>query len=356
MLDFLILALPRSRTAWLSRFLTYGDHICGHEEARHWRSLDDVRAFCSQPHVGSAETAVAPFWRLIDTFAPTTRIVIVRRPVKDAWNSLMRVPGCNLDPDATLRALVSVDRKLDQVAARRPVLSVNFDDLANEATCRSVWEHCLPYDWDRGHWGRLAWVNVQCNLRAMMRYVIANMPALEKLAAIAKHRILTGLALHEPVGCDGMTFQVESFDDWYRDGRKLFEDHLTEVGEAPGNHVNKNLDLLRRLDRAGAMQIVTARANGRMFGYLQTVIGPSLESSDRTFAAHGTFFASPDAPGLGMKLQRAALRALRERGVGPIDLNMQAGPRGSGPRLGTIYRRLGADDFGTVHRLTLEAA
>ena len=38
--------------------------------------------------------------------------------------------------------------------------------------------------------------------------------------------------------------------------------------------------LMRKMDELGAMQILTARANGRMFGYHQTLIGPSLESAD----------------------------------------------------------------------------
>ncbi len=30
MRPFVVFGLPRSRTAWLSRFLTYGDWVCGH--------------------------------------------------------------------------------------------------------------------------------------------------------------------------------------------------------------------------------------------------------------------------------------------------------------------------------------
>jgi hypothetical protein len=52
-----------------------------------------------------------------------------------------------------------------------------------------------------------------------------------------------------------------------------------------------------------------------------------------------------------MKLQRASLAALRERGVDEVV--MRAGHRGSGPRLGTIYRRLGAEEFGNLYRLEL---
>ena len=46
---FVVFALPRSRSAWLARFLTWGDWMCGHDELRHCRSLDDVRAWLAMP-------------------------------------------------------------------------------------------------------------------------------------------------------------------------------------------------------------------------------------------------------------------------------------------------------------------
>lgn len=36
---FVVFSMPRSRSAWLARFLSYGDWHCGHDEIRHFRSL-----------------------------------------------------------------------------------------------------------------------------------------------------------------------------------------------------------------------------------------------------------------------------------------------------------------------------
>jgi GNAT superfamily N-acetyltransferase len=109
---------------------------------------------------------------------------------------------------------------------------------------------------------------------------------------------------------------------------------------------------MQQLERAGALQIITARSNGRLFGYLMSVVGPCLEFEDKTVAVHTAFFASPLIQNLGMKLQRAAMETLRERGVSEV--HMRAGVRGSGPRLGAFYRRMGAEDFGHLYRLSLE--
>lgn len=348
MSGYLILALPRSRTAWLSRFLTYGEWLCGHEELRHMRSFDDIDAWLSQGCTGSAETAVAPWWRLIPK---ETKIVTIRRPVDEVVDSLMKLPGVTFDRPALAATIRACDRKLDQIEARRQCLSVRFEDLDDEATCAGVFEHCLPYPHDHHHWARLAPQNVQCNMQGLVRYAAANASAIEKLGKVAKRRILSRLASADIRHPDAMTFQSESFDTWLADAPALFDEHLIRVGEAPGDWQGKNIPLMRQLHAAGAMDITTARCNGRMFGYLVTMVAPSLHSRDVISAATTTFYASPDVPGLGLKLQRAALRTLRARGVGQVFY--EAGRRGDGPRLGTMFRRLGAVEHGQTYLLEL---
>lgn len=343
-MSFLVLALPRSRTKWLSKFLTYGDWWCGHEELRHMRSLDDVKAFWRQDYTGTAETAAAPFWRLI---TEETKLVLIRRPVDEVVDSLWKLPIAFERP--RLEAVLAYhNRKLDQIAARLPCLQVAYGELEDEAACAAIFKHCLGLPHDHSHWASLAPVNVQCNMPALMRHMQAF--PMGKLAAQAKHRTLANMA-QKPVQIDGMTFQCETFDTWVNDAQHLFAEHLCQVDEAPDAWQHKNLPLMRKLYDAGAMQIMTARSNGRMFGYLMSVISWSLTSESVMSAANTTFFASPDAPGLGLKLQRAALESLKARGVDHVF--WEAGSRGSGPRLGAMYRRLGANDHGQTYRLQL---
>ena len=326
--------------------------MCGHEELRHTRSLDDVTAWFSQPNIGTAETAAAPWWRLLDRFAPGARILIVRRPVSEVVDSLMNIPGLSFDRAVLERTIAKLDRKLDQIEARcANVLSVNFDDLNDEMVCAIAFEHCLPHAHDHEHWARLTPVNVQIDMPALMRYAQAYQPALDKVAAIAKHQTLAAMATREPVEPEGITFQTETFDDWLDGAARLFDDHLVAVGEAPGNWQNKNIGLMQRIYDAGAMQIMTARCNGRMFGYLMTLVAPSLADENLTTATHTTFYADSAVPGLGLKLQRAALRDLKKRGVDEVFL--EAGQRGSGPRLSVLYKRLGALDYSQVYRMQL---
>jgi hypothetical protein len=348
---FIVLALPRSRTVWLSKYLSYRDWHCGHDEIAHMRSLDDVRAWYSQPSIGSVETAAAPFWRLLERFAPGIRVVTVRRPVEDVLASVMRaVPFA--DPIAMVRLLWAADRKLDQVEARVPgVVSVRYDDLVHEATCARVFEHCLGERHNTFWWASLDPIEISGNLAAQIRYCVAYLPALTKLAQAARHRSLADMAPRTTAPPEGFTFQDEPFDAWYRDAPPLFRDHMAQTGQGIEDWNRKNMPLGRRLDAAGAMQIITARSNGRMFGYAMSIIGPTLDDDRALMAQLLPIFADPHCPGLGMKLQRASIEALHRKEV--TEVLGRAGTRGSGPRMGTMFRRLGFEPAGELYKLDL---
>lgn len=343
---FIVYALPRSRTFWLSRYLTHGGWSCGHEEIRRIRSMEDVTAWLGMPLTGTVETTAAPWWRLVQRYRPDITTVVVRRPVPDVVRSLV---SCGFNEDVITPVMRRHDRKLDQIEARVPnVLSVRFDDLAGEEACAAIYEQCLGLPHDPAWWRDMAPLNIQIDMPALERYVAAYRGQLERLAKIAKHVTIAGMR-RRVVPPDGVTIQSERFDTFYRDGQALFAEHLVQVGEAPDAFLGKNLPLMSVLDEIGAMQITTARSNGRMFGYLMAIVSPSLESPAVTSAMHTTFYASREFPGLGMKLQRASIEALRERGVGEVFF--RAGTRGNGPKMGALYRRLGAEPFGQLFKL-----
>lgn len=343
--SYIVYGLPRSRTFWLSSFLSYADWQCGHDELLHCRGMDDIKSWLSQPCTGTVETLAAPFWRL----AKDVKTVVVRRPVEQVVASIKEI-GLFVD-ETIIRRL---DHKLDQIERRVPnVLSVTFDDLRSEATCKRVFEFCLPYQHDTQWWQHISKMNLQIQISHVIRYYNAHRKQLEKLAKIAKYHTIVDLNrnLVEFDKDDGMVFQQEKFNTWFRDATHLFEKHLIVVGEAPDAYLTKNLDAMKTLEDVGNLQITTARMNGRMFGYLMTVIGPSLESPDIKVAHNTTYFSDPSFVGLGKKLQLESLRALQEKDVD--ELYLHAGVRGSGPRLGSLYKRMGAEPYGQWYKLNL---
>lgn len=346
-MSFVVYSLPRSRSFWLSKFLTYGDWLCSHDETNHFRSLDDVRSWLGRANTGSVETTASPFWRLI----PDVKTVVLRRPVNEVVDSLEKL-GMVQNREAVRAVIQRYDRKLDQICHRVPnVLSVTFEELKEEATCKKVFEHVLPYEHDHGWWSSMADVNLQMNMKHGLSYFEAYEPQLTKLAKIAKHTILANMPHKEIDKDDGLVIQEESFEKWEEDARASLSEHLMLIGDAPDSGPERNYPLFRQLHDAGNLQIMTARCNGRVFGYLWAVITPSIESRNNLIGIHTVFYASPEFKGLGLKLQRASIEALRAKGI--EEVHFYAGVRGSGPRIASLYKRLGAVCNGELYKLAL---
>ena len=347
---FLVYALPRSRTAWLAHFLSYRGWHSGHDELRQMRSLADCRRWFSQPMTGSVETAAAPWWRLVHKWYPELRTVVIRRPVDEVLESFRRlgVPG---DLSVHRAALCAADRKLVQIAHRVPnALAVTFEDLKGEAGCKQVFEHALGLPHDHGWWNALAPVNVQIAFLPLLRYCVAYGDAIAKLAAQATAQIRADLLRPPAPALDSIVFSVEPFDRFYLDAQALLAQHCTVTGHDPEDHRGMNLNLFQALDQQGALQVLTARSNGRMFGYLLTVLSPSLESPTAKLAVHTAFFAEPGI-NLGLRLQREALARLRAKGC--TEVIFREGTKAEESPV-ALYRRLGAVPYGALHRLKLE--
>lgn len=360
---FLIFGLPRSRTYWLAQFLSYdasGDAEpqfarwhCTHDHAAFIRSVDDVKAWLSLDHVGSTETGAAPWWRLARQYRPDVKLAVVRRDRREVIESLMSF-GL-FDRRKLTVILARYDRALDSAARAPGCLSVGFDELRDEAPCARVFEHCLELPFDRAWWSALAGQNLQVNLRAQIAYTRANQPQIAAAARACvqaqRYFCLRRQATPSPEP-DGIVIQEEALPAFWRDGQALISAHCVATAREPDAAQRMNLPLWDRLNRAGAVQIMTARLNGRMMGYLTAILAPSLEV-DTLLATQISFYVSPDARGmqLARRLQRAAVDRARRRGA--TKMYMRAGARGSGPRLGALYQRMGAHDCGQLYELDL---
>lgn len=352
---FIIFSLPRSRTTWLSKFLSYGQWHCGHDELRHMRGLDDVKSWLAQPFTGSVETAAAPWWRLLKKYRPDVRMLVIRRSVEDVVGSLMRLE-LGFDRAEMTKLMRSLDAKLAQIERRMDAPSVRFEDLNDIRYCSAIFQFCLDRPFDKEATWRYAQLrdqNIQCSMSALIRYAAAFRPQMEKMKATAKHVSLADFARRPSREPDALTIQEEPFEQFLKDGAALFGDHSVVVGEHPDSFQSKNIPLFRALASVGNLQVVTARSNGRMFGYLVTVLSASLEAADRNSAVHIPVYASPEFPGLGMKLQRYALATLIEK-KGRNEIWGRAGSRGSGDRMGAMYRRLGFVPDGELYRLMVD--
>lgn len=158
---FLVLALPRSRTAWLSHYLSHGPDRCGHDEIIDCKTLPEFidRFHGSARLAGSCETGAVDGWRAILAGMPKVRLLLVRRPPLAVWGSLAKF---GIAPPTQM--LEARNEMLNAVAAVPGVTQVRFSDLNDEQCCRWIFEHLLEKDWDRSHWLRMRDFNIQVDM------------------------------------------------------------------------------------------------------------------------------------------------------------------------------------------------
>lgn len=189
---FIIYSLPRSRTAWLSQFLTYRDWTCHHEQAIHMRSMEDVRNVFSLENTGFIETAAIAGRHLIHSVCPNIRELVILRPVNDVVESFMKLDVSDIatyDRVKLKKVMDYEDRMLRNIAKEPNVLTINFEDLNKEETCAKIFEHCLPYSFDKAWWESLKEKNIQVSVKEYILFYHKNRAVIEEFKRCCKREL-----------------------------------------------------------------------------------------------------------------------------------------------------------------------
>lgn len=192
MSNFIIHALPRSRTAWLSKFLTYKDHLCGHEVAMTFKQPEDYKKYFTGK-TGASETGAAQGWWLIQHSVPDIRTVVVLRPVEEVVDSMMQVDVTGVavyDRELLEKHMKYGHRVLQRISERSDVLTVTFDSLKKLETCSSIFEHCLPYKFDLKWWASLKNQNIQVNVKDTLRYYYKHKDEIDEFKRMCKKELI----------------------------------------------------------------------------------------------------------------------------------------------------------------------
>lgn len=176
-MSFVVFSLPRSRSAWLSVFLSYQGRQIGHDIGIDCRTPAE---FIHRIGDGTCETGAAFAWRLVRRALPEARFVVVRRPRAEVVDSLCRFGFGDQTAELTDR-----DRRLDEIAAQPGTLSIDYADLATEGGAARAFEHCLaaPFDpiWRR----RLEALNIQVDMPKMIEKLRRNHDDIQALKRLA---------------------------------------------------------------------------------------------------------------------------------------------------------------------------
>jgi hypothetical protein len=140
-----------------------------------------------------------------------------------------------------------------------------------------------------------------------------------------------------------VTFQTETWDEFSRDARALFLEHYDEAGAIDELPFNLNMDVGAFLHKQGNLRITTARAGRLMVGYVLFQTEPSLESRDVLVGVQrAPFVSKPFRGNIGTKMLKWAINDMKTQGV--VRVILRSGVRGSGPRLSSLYTRMGAKE------------
>lgn len=182
---FVVLSLPRSRSAWCKHFLSYGGEQVGHDVATRCGSVAEFKE-ALEPLAGTCETGAVLGWRLIREELPGVRLVVIRRDPVEVFQSLLRF-GIEADLDDLVRKWVL----LDVVAALPGVLTIQYPALGDPQVCKALFEFTLdlPFDWQ--WWEDYNRTNIQVDMGSRLQELIQNRPRIEAFKAEVAAR--TGL-------------------------------------------------------------------------------------------------------------------------------------------------------------------
>lgn len=179
---FIVLSLPRSRSAWCKHFLSYAGAEVGHDEATKCGSVGEFKARLAVLS-GSCETGAVLGWRLLVEEIPGVRLVVVKRDPVEVFQSLLRF-GIDADLDDLVRKWVL----LDVVSALPGVLTLPYPALSSPQACQLLFEFCLdlPFDWQ--WWEKLHSTRIEIDMRLRLQDLIMNRGRIESFKAEVAQR------------------------------------------------------------------------------------------------------------------------------------------------------------------------
>lgn len=344
---FIIFALPRSRTAWLAKWLSYGGRKVAHDLSL---DCDSVEDFIDAFHLGlsgAVETAAIEAWPLIREALPEAKFVVVFRPVNGVLESL-RKAGFPVT-DEVVRQMEDRHWEMLRLARQPGVVSLVWDKLSSEGHASALFEHVIGKD-DFGWWVRHDRTNIQVHTDLRLMKIAERASAMTKL----RQQVAEALALQR--SGRWLRVGIEPFRTAWPDAEPLCHAHFAEVdgGAEPWRRFVPVVSVMQQLDEKGIMRCITARRGGKFLGYATWNIVPDIESHPLVYAQQGAWYADPDAPGVGLRLMSRSIHLLRRMGVDYLLPHHRL--NGRGKDLGALFRHFGATPYQSDYILHLKGS
>lgn len=144
MIDFMVIALPRSRTTWLANFLTTDKTFCYHDPLAGMSSYREVLDLKTDRITGIADTGIG-FFDLSIFDCPK---VIIERDLSAVNAEMSKMLGMGIDLRDLSRRIASLEG-----------LRIKFEEINDRL--EEIWNYCTELPFDRLRAEHLKNMNVQ---------------------------------------------------------------------------------------------------------------------------------------------------------------------------------------------------
>lgn len=144
---FLIFALPRSRTAWLSNLFTVENVFCHHDGMRKSRNPPSLKGVLDgHGVVGNCDNAMAVFAEEVLEEWPDARVALIQRDPQAVVDSLRKFHRDDGLPQGAIDSIVhQTQQGLDRVAlSGRVDLSLSYEALDSLPALGRLWGALVP--------------------------------------------------------------------------------------------------------------------------------------------------------------------------------------------------------------------
>ena len=334
-----IFALPRSRTAWLARWLGFE-----HDIAPRADSVQDFLDVLSRAR-GTVETGASGAHTLIRTAFPQAKFITVRRNRVDVAQSLARFGVSGVETELARR-----ETELDQIEDAG-ALRVEYNELSDVNCCADLEQLATGVEFSYRRWREFAGQNIQIDVCHQLKTIAARAAPIAALKTEVAQLVAKVAAGHWPRLA---AIRPEPILEFWPEAEALATNHHREVnnGEPSQRLFRLDLPLVHQLEKAGGFVVYAARVDGIPAGYCTWSVGPDTECAGTTAADQGAWYVAPefDGMGLGRKLLLRAKQDFAALGITRLHLHHQL--HGRGARAGVLFKRLGAEPL--QHRYVLE--
>jgi hypothetical protein len=167
---FIVLSLPRSRSAWMAHWLSYPGKLVGHDIAIKSKSVADFLAHFAFAD-GTVETSAMLGWRLLKHELPNLKTLVVIRDPKEVIESLAKK---GLSSNELANEVLSRWHMLQAIGSAKDAKAVRFGELDNKEIRGMIFEWLLELGFDEDWDARFAYTNIQVDFVARVEQLARN--------------------------------------------------------------------------------------------------------------------------------------------------------------------------------------